>query len=476
MNYPLSEKRRKQHLQQMLSNLKYEYESGRLSVIELIANIMQKLPINLVEEYSHISFLPLVLQLVNEDSKKCKERIAFCIGVILSRVSIERLNSFYQYMIRWFNEGSDNEKLILQRIAAQLIGLLIDNRREFFKSEAIASLMDNIESKIQREIKEESTTVLNDGRWELLYFCLICIEKLFDGNKPSSICHYMIWNVIIKTLIHPHPWVQQTSTRMINNLFLGFDPSTFADSSGKHLFIIDRKGSLYDIARNLCHQLNSSEEEQNENLTNISIKSLTWVFQAMHHYPDLCFNEGESYAMDSDTEEGNKREYSNPTHWLFKRLSNIAKNKGTQRRTAVFKCFAAFASVCQSELLVDHLPLILEPLHRALTESENEENAKTRKMGEEEVVDMIKETLQLFENRCGTEDFIKAFAIVKIRAAEKRNKRKLEINTEAVSNPQAAAERKIKKQEANKRRKKRRIDERKASRGSFKKRKGSMMA
>ena len=470
----MSEKRRVQHLQQILSNLKYQYESGRISVVELITHVMQKLPMNILEEYSHVSFLPLVLQLVNEDSRKCKESIASCIGVIIKRVSTERLSSFHQYIIRWFNDGNSREKVMLQRIAAQLLGLLIQNRRDFLKKEAADSLLDALELKMKREIAIDSSNMLGDGRWELLYFCLICFEKLNDGNSNLPLNCHVIWDIIIKSLIHPHPWVQQISTRMVNKLVLSLEPSSFAEPNQKRIFVVERPGSLYEIARNLCHQLNSSENEQNENLTNISIKTLTWVVQAMHSYPQLCFKQDEKY-MDSEEEEGDSEECRSPTHWLFKRLSNIAKNKGAQRRTAIFKCFAAFASICESDILVGHLQIILEPLNRALIESGNEENARSRRHGEEEFIEMTKEVLQLLEDRCGTEDFIKAYALVKTRAMDKRNKRKQEIDAEAVSNPQAASERKIKKHEADKRRKKRRINDRRSARGSFKQRKGRGM-
>mmetsp|Transcript_23782 Transcript_23782/g.36696 ORF Transcript_23782/g.36696 Transcript_23782/m.36696 type:complete len:84 (-) Transcript_23782:335-586(-) len=80
------------------------------------------------------------------------------------------------------------------------------------------------------------------------------------------------------------------------------------------------------------------------------------------------------------------------------------------------------------------------------------------------------EVMQLLEQCCGTETFIKAYAEVKTRAQEKREKRKSDINAEAVTDPRAAAIRKIKKQEGNKRRRKRRMEEKKAARGSYKRR------
>ena len=372
-------------------------------------------------------------------------------------------------MVRWLNDGSSNEKLSLQRIGVQLFGLLIDNRADYFKSDITNSLLDMIEFKIRREMEENNSVMLNNNRWELLYFCLICFEKVYDAMLCSSIGKHSIWDTIVKALIHPHPWVQQVASRNISKLVLSISPTTLdSEDESRTIFVRERKGSLYEIARNLCHQLNSSEEDQDENLSINAIKILSWVVRAMNSHPELCYKE-EVLVSDLDADKkDNKRD---PNLWVFNRLSNIAKNKGNQRRTAVFKCYAAFGTVCSGDLLSKYLPTMLEPLNRALTEGENEENSKKgRRDEEDEYREIIKQVLQLLENCCGTEEFIKALAAVKSQATKKKVKHKQEIDTEAITNPKAAAERKIQKQQASKRRKKRRMEEKMAAKGNFKKR------
>ena len=134
LSYPLSVKRRSQHLHQIVANIKYQYESGRISALELMSDVLRKFPINLLEEHSQLCFLPLVVQLVNDDSKKCKELISSTIGIIIKRVSTERLKSFYDYITKWFGGVESLDNLALQRVAAQLIGLMFDFRVDFIKS------------------------------------------------------------------------------------------------------------------------------------------------------------------------------------------------------------------------------------------------------------------------------------------------------------------------------------------------------
>ena len=463
---------------QMIQNVKYVYEAGRISAIELVTIIVQKLPLPLLEEYAHLIFFPFVLQLVNDDSKKCKEAIATGITSLLKRISIERLQSFYEYIARWFSGGDACAQEPLQRTAAQLYGIIVDSRIDFVKkSDTASDLVKNLYLVMKEEVKQESYTCLENGRWELLYFCLICFEKLNISDIAPSLSDHDVWELVVSALVHPHPWVQQAASRTINAFVISLDPKKIGCAGGnRSLFIATHKGTLYDVARNLCFQMNAAEEEQNNNLLMLAIKTLSWVVQAMHNFPKLCFKDdavtSEKPSGSSDNEE--VLPSKDPVLWLFKRLSNIAKNRGQQRRNGVFKCYAAFATVCERNLLSVYLSTMIEPLHRVLTEAENEENSKNQNLASEEITALPAEVMQLLEERCGTETFIKAYAEVKTQAQEKRVKRKSDINAETVADPRAAATRKIKKQEGNKRRRKRRMEEKKAARGSFQKRKNKI--
>ena len=65
---------------------------------------------------------------------------------------------------------------------------------------------------------------------------------------------------------------------------------------------------------------------------------------------------------------------------------------------------------------------------------------------------------------------MRAFAEVNRKAREKRDKRKQDIASEAVHDPTAAAQRKIKKHMREKDRRKRKVDDNRSKRGASKKR------
>ena len=105
------------------------------------------------------------------------------------------------------------------------------------------------------------------------------------------------------------------------------------------------------------------------------------------------------------------------------------------------------------------LELVLGSLHRAISESEATNNET------EENISFVKELVTLVEDKVGTERFMAAYASVRGKAKEKREKRKGEIAVEKVRDPAAAAQRKEAKKDKERERKKRRFDEKKSSNG-----------
>ena len=451
VDYPMGKERLEDHLKQVVLNVKYEYEEGRLSAIDLVTEIVEKLPVALLEEHAQLFFLPLVLQFVNDESKECREALSKCLCRLLNRAPMNVVQSFYDYTVRWASGAGP-----LQRTSLQLFGCFADARPVFIKKG------DNAKELVERLC--ECIRSPEDEEWEIPYFALVCAEKLMISFQHLLETQVDFWIAIVKCLAHPHTWVKRISSRMIGVHLNSLDPELFAKKSSH--FLVARPGSLYRLARNLCAHLDLNEAEQNEELSTCAIKSLTWVIQAMKHQPELCYHE------DTDNEQDR-----NPVTWLMTRLSHIAKNKGTKRRQGIFKCFAAFVTYGGVSIVMPYLELMLEPLHRSIAESDQMmDSAKNPSYGqpaeESEEATLAKDVMQVLEEACGdeTEAFLRAYGAVKTRAREKREKRKLEMRTEAVRDPQAASIRKMKKHEQEKKRRKRKVDERRNARGGKAKR------
>ena len=448
-----------QHLKQVVVNVKYEFEEGRLSGINLVTMIVEKIPEAALEKYVQLFFLPLTLQLVNDSSQRCRERVANCLSHLVRRVSTDVVQSLFDFATRW-SQGEDE----VQKASLQLFSIFVVSREEFLKRG------ENVSQMVQRLKGIVVDKSFDDTDWETFYFSLLCLEKLIKPFPRILANEHDVWTAITKCMGHPHHFLKLVSSRLINQHLESFDALSFA-KDGSKTFLVERPGSLYEVARNLCYQLNVEEHYQNDEVTTLCIKALCWILPAMDQNPSLC------YAKDnSDTSEDGH----NPVGWVMKRLSNIAKLKGPLRRQSVFKAFAAFATVCPDVVFPAHLESMLEPLHRVDVETENDveraalmssqQDRRRRKTGEAEPLPaeavLARDALRLLEDKCDSqEDFLSAYAAVKTRAREKKDQRKLEIESEAIRDPQAAAKRRQKRNEHGKQRKRRRVDEKRLKRG-----------
>jgi len=454
LNYPMTEDRLEQHIKQIILNLDYEYSEGRLAAIALMTAVAEKLPTQVLEHNSKTFFLPLTMQLVNDESNNCREATAKCLSKFLERLSMDALLCLYGFLGRWLEKDGT-----LRRTSLQLYGIFLDTRIDLFQRGNIASqLLDNIERVLLQEIK---------GDWEVSYFSLLCLEKIFTLFSNLLVERTELWLTVTSSLKNDHPWIKLASSRLLSKHLQSLNPKTFRDDGSKS-FLLQSPGSLFQVTRNFCYQLNSEEKDQSDEITSLAVKSLTWTLQAMHCFPNLCISE-------EDKLEGKGRD---PILWVMTRLSNVAKQKGWKRRQAVFKCFAAFASFC-GNFVFAHLDLMLEALYRSETQTQNELDLSSlsnkaslphdSRIQEESI--LAKDVIHLLEERCESqEQFLQAFAKTKTRAQEKKERRKILLQTEVVQDPQAAAKRRIEKQRKEKARRKRRVDERKRDRGAHNKR------
>lgn len=473
IEYPLGKQRLEDHLKQMILNIKYEYEEGRLSAIGLVEALINKLPTPLMEEYAQLFYLPLVLQLVNDASKLCRESVAESIASLLKKLSIETTQILYEYVARWSREKG-LEAFPLRRTSLQVYGIFVESRIDIIKRGTTATeLIDTLHTCLGCD----ANTVGNLIEWELPYFSLACLEKLYANfNLPMNL-NLGLWTSIIKSLVHPHSWVKQASSRLICSHITNLEPHVFDEETTEpKSFLVTVPGSLYEIVRNLCYQLNADEEEQVNAISLNAAKMLTWALKTMNDHPELCFKDGDTelrFSGENGGDEDEVNDRKDPILWLMKRLSGIAKLRGYRRREAVFKCFAAFASSVDPSVITPHLELMIEPLNRTLTEISSRKNSpslrRTQQVDADEAVEIPSEVLQLLEDACGSDNFLNALASVKSKAREKREKRKQEAAAEAVHDPGTASKRKLQKQERERNRRKRRIEENRALRGAHEK-------
>jgi U3 small nucleolar RNA-associated protein 20 len=461
LNYPLSVERTEEHLKQVILNLQFEYPDGRLASLALLATIIEKVPFPFLEQHSRQIFLSLTLVVVNDASEDCRQIAARNLSALLHRLPYEHQGALCDIVVRW-TQGEDDS---LRRTGLQLCGIVVRacpdtlNRRHL-----ISGIVDVLEATLKRD---------RPTAWETLYFSLMAMEKAVEAPifLPMFDARHDLWTGVIRCLRNDHPWVRLVALRLLSRHVSSLGLRSDADDlpHAKASFFVQRPGSLFETARGLCLQLGLEEADIDEEAAHLTIKALSLVLPTIDRFPSLCFAEPKPDEVP---------ETRDPVVWIFTRLSSIAKQKGSRRRRGVFKCFAALAE-SGMDVVKKHLELLLEPIHRCVVESENEldseplfSNSKSRgssahqlALGED--AQLAKSVLHILEEKCSDspEVFLRAYAAVQSRAKSKKEQRKLAIKAEAVRDPQASAERRGRKQDREKSRRKRRINDGRRSRG-----------
>ena len=441
LNYPMTADRMEKELKQLLANIQFDGVDGRQSAITTVRSVIDKFPEPVVVQQSSLFFVSLTMQLGNEDSEKGRQLIADCLVKLMKRLPRESASPLLDYAIKWGQQDDDR----LRRVALNVLSLFADSS---------ASLMTN-EATFEKVLIIASKALEPEEDWEVSYFSLRLLEKL-QSNFESRINQlFDMWTNIILCISGRHPWVGQVALRLVWTHVESLDPNAF--SGKKHESFLQEPGNLFIMIKKVCSTLDCDEAEQPDDV-DVIIKALTWALKAAHENSELCSSGDDDKAR-------------NGVKWLMTRLSNIAKPKGTKRRQAVFKCFAAFAKFA-GEIAFDHLELMIDPLYRVEREANNEmETAISGGKAFEDKetsaeVQLAKDVLHLFEELCVPHDkFLDAYGTVKRQAQDKKSKRIEFTKTEAAKDPRFAAETKVKKQEREKQRRKRRVEEKRHSQG-----------
>ena len=83
LDYPVGDKRFRQHVHFLVANLAYEHETGRLAAVDLLQALVTRLPPALLATWAPVFFLPLVTRLVNDLSVRCRKEVGSALNTLL---------------------------------------------------------------------------------------------------------------------------------------------------------------------------------------------------------------------------------------------------------------------------------------------------------------------------------------------------------------------------------------------------------
>ncbi|XP_045928602.1 small subunit processome component 20 homolog, partial [Micropterus dolomieu] len=484
LDYPLGKKLR-EHLDFVVAQLRYEHDTGRESVLEMLAYIFQTFPQNLLLQHSGLFFAPLALVVVNDDSARCKKMAAMAIKALLAQLDLNHQNTLYSLVNTWLNA----EKTSLRRLGAQICGLFVEVDGEMF-----ARRLDDLLPLLEKEINPDNFEDIEEeqdekGADRLLFSFLTLLTKLskhcglLELSKPYDTLS-RIWGHIEAHLRYPHCWVWLTASQLFGQLFAahqaeqlvavwrgeGGDASPLSAATAFITSNLDKK--MRELALSFCNQLQSKflDTASGEQV----IKNLLFVGKVIYLVSpesdvaspqEEAKEEGEEEEQrenggddeEEDEEEEDDKDDRRPSLlWLMKKLSLMAKREAAYtpkvplKRTCVFKFLGAIAMDLGKERLGPYLTTIITPLYRELDSTYADQDPTLKNLAQE--------LIELLKKHVGLEKFSLAFSAVQKEFSQRRAARKRHRAMQAVANPDIAAKKKLKKHKNKIEAKKRKIE------------------
>ncbi|XP_069106833.1 small subunit processome component 20 homolog [Argopecten irradians] len=469
MDYPLGKKLIK-HLEFFLTQLSYHIDIGRESALEMLATIFSSFPQTILIKHAGFFFVPLSVAMVNDESLKCRKLTGLAVKLLLEKLDHNSRNNLFSIALKWYKD----EKLQHRSLGAQLCGLFVEVEAGQFERHLVEVLQvtklhlqpSRYEKVIINPTVISFITVTQYSQCEdvhcppkvVLHMHVTNIHKIQKQlDHPGEVCIEIVGYVSSteytqKHLTHPHNWVRLAAAQMFGLLFASWQPQEIVseddDEDNDDYLRDDMKNKMETLAVSFVQQLQS--QFLSEEMAGQIIKNLIFISRVAK-----LATETEPEEM-SDPEGSDFKGKRLSLPWLVRKMvreanhENINNSKVTIKRSSVFKWMAAVSLDLGAELLPSVAHIMIPPLQREIHDASGLADPAIKTLAQE-VLDLLKKVL-------GVEQFTEVYANVQRKRMVIKETRKRQKAVEAVSNPEVAAKRKVKKNLAKRDAKKRKAE------------------
>ncbi|KAI9508384.1 armadillo-type protein [Russula earlei] len=470
LDYPQGKGRLRTTMLFLAKNTAYAYESGRISVLELLGAIVAKFEESLIGDFADLLFIALVMVVANDDSSKSREMAAEIIKSLFLRLDLEHRHFLMSQLRSWASQQANPR---LTRVATQVYGIILDALQAdatTYLSAIIEDLNKNLVRSAEQLTNEEEDQMDVDSQWQVAYHSLTVLGKVVHiFPEVATGQQKLSWTAVAAHLLFPHDWVRMAVARLLGQLFSippVLEPPGDGYLSSSPLVGLDLK----EIAEKHCTQLKSAH--LNSALGLQIVKNLFFIgkcfcvakFARLPPAGDV--GNGNDDEDDLGDEGENEREPGdNPLPWLFSKLSYQIRSAYIARRTrsaysenwheqpaAILRFFAAMANYMEASRLQKYLIHILSPIYR-ITE---DDTIRDQPMGEylsllveqphscltDELKTTALELQDLIQQKVGTTKFAITYNKIRQTVLGVQRERRTARVTRFATNPEAAARRK----------------------------------
>lgn len=524
LDYPLGERRLRQHIDALAANLEYQYASGRLSALQCIKAVVVKFPKEVVMVHSPFLFVPLVARLGADEDAQCRRGAGEALAALLGRVEHDpgTITKLLSLCVGWLRSTDDKKSVSddprLARAAMQTLGLATSAAPGHASLATRAARRRIVEALIEHDpTSNYNINELDDDDtaygWQTAYHALLLLEKMsakcpksLSDTKPvdenyaaqSKLSDVQLdkkldhvdapWAAAQALLTHRHQWVQQASARVVGRYLAEHGGAIAAETiSKKESKINQRPIRLESVARACVSILEQSTGvncvELDDGLVEQTVKNLTFAtvvlikaspsdaeaIMALDEENGLdgeADGDGESDDSEDDVDtknDSNKKPVKMlrpPVPWLFRRLGKVGAGGVGAARAGVLRWTAAVAQSLGNEGFNRNASVAKELV------LPNSLCVDESVQVEDAHRELAAEVLDILRNQMPGDLFSRASAEVKSRINQRRQDRRKRKALEQVTDPERAARIKINKNEKKTAAKKRKIQEFRHGKGS----------
>lgn len=428
MEYDQSRGRLEKQFKFLVSNLEYPSQEGRQSVMELINLIINKCGPELLLRLSSSFFLALANVTVNDDSPKCREMAVALLTQLFQKLGPSNIGDIEKYIIAWLKQEEELMFVSLGLRIYKIYFMTLGWKNEDILSELAMTRTKAIIS---------NTDAGSDSEWDLVYTALTIFTTYADKYELAFADNFSnTWTSIVKCLLYPHPWVRLAAGRLVNRLISNLNKleSSLSDTE------------IQTIAFRIFRQLGAPYLP--ESLSSVSVKTLAMIF--------MKWKENNTKFVVTDELEATS--YQTAIDFAIARTGFIIRNEENLEESFMSKktciqLFALLVQILDLEQLREKAERIILPLFVYL------ENDKRGDDKVSELQDLSQECLQLLESKLAVSDFTRAYSQVKQQVDRRRQERRAKRAVLAVTAPEAAANRKLKKHARSRQKRKHEKDE-----------------
>ena len=205
INYPMATRKLEEQLEFLLTNVRYEFATGRESCVDVICGLIGKLPLEVIENFAEAWFVGLAVQLSKESDSGVSTAILKTISILFTRLGEgKRRDNLELLLSRWITQSP---KLSVQAAAWKMFSPILLEisgvTRDILIKKGIDLIGEDSDSDLLRIILKITNDLIKKNLCSTANMEEILIaasqSKFFKNDCELEIRHSiaLIWNSIL---------------------------------------------------------------------------------------------------------------------------------------------------------------------------------------------------------------------------------------------------------------------------------------